>query len=188
MRKEGTILIVDDEEDIRLSLRLYLKQFFTQVITEHNPNLIPRLMRQHKPDVILLDMNFRKGDTSGKEGMRWLKKIRELNPEANVIMVTAFGDVNVAVDALKEGAADFVEKPWRNERLLATINSVFKLSQSNQKVNQLQNKQRVLSQDIDQQYGEIIGESAVMKQIYSTIEKVAKTDANVLILGENGTV
>ncbi|MCR9288341.1 MAG: sigma-54 dependent transcriptional regulator [Bacteroidetes bacterium] len=187
MRNEGTILIVDDEEDIRLSLRLYLKQFFTNVITEHNPNLIPRLLRQQKPDIILLDMNFRKGDTSGKEGMRWLKKIIELDPEATVIMVTAFGDVNVAVDALKAGAADFVEKPWRNERLLATIHSVFKLSQTNQKVNQLQNQQRVLSQDIDQQYGEIIGESQVMKDIYNTIKKVAQTDANVLILGENGT-
>jgi DNA-binding NtrC family response regulator len=187
MRNEGTILIVDDEEDIRLSLRLYLKQFFTKVITEHNPNLIPRLMRQHKPDIILLDMNFRKGDTSGREGMRWLKKIIELNQEQTVIMVTAFGDVNVAVDALKAGAADFVEKPWRNERLLATIHSVFKLSQTNQKVNQLQNQQRVLSQDIDQQYGEIIGESQVMKDIYNTIKKVAQTDANVLILGENGT-
>ncbi len=187
MRKEGTILVVDDEEDIRLSLRLFLKQHFARVVTEHNPNLIPRLMRQHEPDVILLDMNFRKGDTSGKDGMRWLEKIIELNPEANVIMVTAYSGVNVAVDALKAGAADFVEKPWRNERLLATINSVYKLSQSKQEVQQLQTKQRVLSQDMDQQYGDIIGDSKVMNDIFKTIEKVAKTDANVLILGENGT-
>lgn len=187
MRKDATILIVDDEEDILLTLKLFLKQHFEQVFTEHNPNLLPRLMRQHEPDVILLDMNFRKGDTSGKEGMQWLKKIIELDPAANVIMVTAYGDVKVAVECLKNGAVDFVEKPWRNEKLLATINAAAKLSESKQEVRQLQGRQRLLSADIDQHYSEIVGESASMKQIFQTIDKVAKTDANVLILGENGT-
>ena len=117
-----------------------------------------------------MDMNFRKGDTSGKEGLRWLAKIIELNPQANVIMVTAYSDVNVAVEAVKIGAVDYVEKPWRNQKLLATINSAYKLSQSKQEVKQLQSKQRVLSADIDQHYGQMIGESDAMKHIFKTIE------------------
>ncbi|MCB0522114.1 MAG: sigma-54-dependent Fis family transcriptional regulator [Lewinellaceae bacterium] len=187
MRKDATILIVDDEEDILLTLRLFLKQHFDRVFTEHNPNLLPRLLRQYEPDVILLDMNFRKGDTSGKEGMQWLKKVIELDPTANVIMITAYGDVKVAVECLKNGAVDFVEKPWRNEKLLATIHAATRLSESKQEVKQLQSRQRIMSADIDQHYGDIVGESAPMKQIFQTIDKVAKTDANVLILGENGT-
>jgi DNA-binding NtrC family response regulator len=187
MRKDATILIVDDEEDILLTLRLFLKQHFDRVFTEHNPNLLPRLLRQYEPDVILLDMNFRKGDTSGKEGMQWLKKIIELEPSANVIMITAYGDVKVAVECLKNGAVDFVEKPWRNEKLLATIHAATRLSESKQEVKQLQSRQRIMSADIDQHYGEIVGESTSMKQIFQTLDKVAKTDANVLILGENGT-
>lgn len=187
MKKDATILIVDDEEDILLTLRLFLKQHFERVFTERNPNLLPRMMRQYEPDVILLDMNFRKGDTSGTEGMRWLQKAIELDPRANVIMITAYGDVKVAVQCLKAGAVDFVEKPWRNEKLLATINSVVKLSQSKQEVKQLQDRQKLLSADMDQQFTEMVGESSGMKQVFQTINKVAKTDADILILGENGT-
>ncbi|HFA49897.1 MAG TPA: sigma-54-dependent Fis family transcriptional regulator [Bacteroidetes bacterium] len=187
MKKDATILIVDDEEDILLTLRLFLKQHFTRVFTEHNPHLLPRMMRQYEPDIILLDMNFRKGDTSGTEGMRWLKKANELDPNANVIMITAYGDVKVAVKCLKAGAVDFVEKPWRNEKLLATINAVVKLSKSKKEVKQLQSRQRMLSADMDQNFTEMIGESPAMQQVFQTIEKVAKTDADVLILGENGT-
>jgi DNA-binding NtrC family response regulator len=187
MKKDATILIVDDEEDILLTLRLFLKQHFERVFTERNPNLLPRMMRQYEPDVILLDMNFRKGDTSGTEGMRWLQKAIELDPRANVIMITAYGDVKVAVQCLKAGAVDFVEKPWRNEKLLATINSVVKLSQSKQEVKQLQDRQKLLSADMDQQFTEMVGESPGMKKVFQTIDKVAKTDADILILGENGT-
>ena len=187
MKEDGKILIIDDEEDILLTLRLFLRNHFSLVKTEHNPNLIPRLLRQHDFDVILLDMNFRKGETSGKDGLVWLKKIMELKPSANVITITAFADVHLAVDALKAGAIDFVEKPWRNEKLLATISSAYKLSRSKVEVEQLQNKQRALSEGIDKQYTEIIGESEEMQRIYKTIDKVATTDANVLILGENGT-
>lgn len=187
MKKDATILIVDDEEDILLTLRLFLKQHFNRVFTERNPHLLPRMMRQYEPDVILLDMNFRKGDTSGTEGMRWLKKTLELDPNANVIMITAYGDVKVAVKCLKNGAVDFVEKPWRNEKLIATINSVVQLSRSKQEVKQLQSKQKLLSADMDQKYTEMVGQSTGMKQVFQTIEKVAKTDADILILGENGT-
>ena len=187
MKKDATILIVDDEEDILLTLRLFLKQYFERVFTEHNPHLLPRMMRQYEPDVILLDMNFRKGDTSGADGMRWLKKAIELDPSSNVIMITAYGDVKVAVKCLKAGAVDFVEKPWRNEKLLATINAAVKLSQSKQEVKELQEKQKVLSADIDQKFTEMVGDSPGMKRVFQTIEKVAKTDADILILGENGT-
>ncbi len=187
MKKDATILIIDDEEDILLSLKLFLKQHFSRVVTERNPNLLPRMMRQHEPNVILLDMNFRKGDTTGSEGMRWLKKAVELDPNANVIMITAYGDVKVAVKCLKNGAVDFIEKPWRNEKLLATINAAVQLSQSKQEVQQLQSRQRLLSADMDQKFVEMVGESSAMKQVLQTIDKVAKTDADVLILGENGT-
>ncbi|MEM1321476.1 MAG: sigma-54 dependent transcriptional regulator [Bacteroidota bacterium] len=187
MKKEARILIVDDEEDILFTLRLFLKQHFTMVRTEHNPHHIPRLMRQERFDLILLDMNFRKGDTSSSDGLQWLRKVIELDPQATVIMITAYGDVKTAVEAVKAGATDFVEKPWRNEKLLATILSAMKLRQSQQAVRQLESRQKVLSADIDQQYGEIIGNAPSMQQIFSTIEKVARTDANVLILGENGT-
>ena len=187
MQQDGKILIIDDEEDILLSLRLYLRNHFGLVKTEHNPNLIPRLLRQHDFDVILLDMNFRKGETSGRDGLNWLQKILELKPTASVIIITAFADVDLAVDAIKIGAIDFVEKPWRNEKLLATINSTYKLSRSKQAVETLQNKQRALAEGIDQPFTEIIGNSDEMGQIFKTIEKVAKTEANVLILGENGT-
>lgn len=187
MKENGKVLIIDDEEDILLSLRLFLRKHVSLVKTEHNPNLIPRLLRKHDFDVILLDMNFRKGETSGRDGLTWLKKILELKPGASVIVITAFADVDLAVEAIKAGAIEFVEKPWRNEKLLATITSVFKLSRSKQEVVQLQNKQRALSEGIDQHFVEIIGESTAIKKIFRTIDKVAKTDANVLILGENGT-
>jgi len=187
LKKEARILIVDDEEDILFTLRLFLKQHFTTVRTEHNPHHIPRLLRQEDFDLVLLDMNFRKGDTSGSDGLSWLKKVKELSPSSNVIMITAYGDVQVAVEAVKAGATDFVEKPWRNEKLLATILSTMKLKETQQTVQQLESREKVLNADLDQQYGEIIGSAASMQQIFNTIDKVAQTDANVLILGENGT-
>lgn len=187
MKQTGKILIVDDEEDILLSLSFFLSQHFSEVKTENNPFHLPRLLRNDQYDLILLDMNFKKGDTSGKDGMSWLRKVLELQPSANVIMITAYADVKTAVEAVKAGAVDFVEKPWRNEKLLTTILSAFKLSQSKQQVLQLEQKQQVLTSDMDQHFGEIVGQSDSMQQVYSLISKVAKTDANVLILGENGT-
>ena len=184
MEKEGRILVIDDEEDILLTLRFFLRQHFAEVQTEHNPHLIPRLLRKNEFDVILLDMNFRKGDTSGRDGLNWLQKILELKPDANVILITAYADVKNAVEAVKIGAIDFVVKPWRNEKLLATIMSAYKLSQSKQTVEKLKSRQKALVQD---KKVEIIGESPNMQKVFNTIEKVAETDANVLILGENGT-
>lgn len=187
MKQAGTILIVDDEEDILMSVKMFLKQHFERIFTESNPQHLPRLLKQYEPDVVLLDMNFRKGDTSGEEGLQWLQKTLELKPGVQVIMVTAYGEVEKAVRALKTGASDFVEKPWRNEKLLATVQSAFNLSQSRQEIQQLQTRQRALTEHLDSSAGDIVGNSLPMQEVYKTIDKVAETDANVLILGENGT-
>ena len=187
MKQKGNILIVDDEEDILLSLQLFLSQHFELVHTESNPFQLPRLLRNERYDLILLDMNFKKGETSGQDGLLWLKKIMKLHPLASVIMITAYADVKTAVHAVKAGAIDFIEKPWRNEKLLTTILSAFQLSQSRKELKQLEQKEKLLSSDLEQQFGEIIGDSPAMQQVFSIIDKVAVTDANVLILGENGT-
>ncbi len=188
MKKQSAkILIVDDEEDILLSLQFFLSQHFEEIRTESNPYQLPRILRNSQFDLVILDMNFKKGDTSGQDGMMWLKKVLELDPTASVIMITAYADVKTAVEAVKAGAIDFIEKPWRNEKLLTTILSALELSRSRRQVQKLEQKQQALSSNIDQQFGEIIGGSAAMKQVFTLIDKVAKTDANVLILGVNGT-
>ncbi len=186
MKKEGKILIIDDEEDILLTLRIFLKQHYTFVKAETNPHYIPRLLRQFDFDVVLLDMNFRQGDTSGADGITWLTKIRELSPETQVVMITAYGDVNTAVKALKVGASDFVLKPWKNEKLLETVNVAYD-KKRNPQGEQVAPQASGLSPDIDQQYSKIVGESAPIKQTLATVAKVGKTDANILILGANGT-
>jgi len=183
----ATILIIDDEEDILLTLKMLLKQHVDQVFTESNPYHLPRLLREYQPDVVLLDMNFRKGDTSGEAGMEWLKKIKALRPATQVVMITAYGETDKVVATLKAGATDFIEKPWRNEKLLATLHAALQLSRSEQEVLQLQTRQKLLNEHIDQLSGEIIGASEAMRQVFQTIDKVAATDAGVLILGENGT-
>ena len=187
MDKEGTILVIDDAEDILLSLKFLLKQNFKSVFTESNPFHVPRLLRQHEPDVVLLDMNFGKGRDDGAEGLHWLRKIKELRPDVSVVMMTAYSDVSLAVEALKSGASDFVEKPWRNEKLVATLHAVYDLSRTQKKLQRLESTQRVLTDAMDQTGGELHGESDVMKDVHRTIDKVAVTDANILILGANGT-
>jgi len=186
MNKQGTILIIDDDEDILLTLSMLLKPHYKSVFTESNPYHLPRLLRQYEPDVVLLDMNFSKGRSDGSEGLSWLRKIKEISPEKQVIMITAYSDVATAVEALKSGAADFIEKPWRNEKLLATINAGFALARSHQQLAQAQTVQSELSHALDRPFSEVIGRSEGMQRLLKTVEKVAATDANVLILGENG--
>ncbi len=188
MEKEiGKILMIDDDEDVLLAAKLLLKKHAHQVIIEKNPKKIPFLLNNDTYDVILLDMNFSKDTTSGKEGFYWLSHILEQDPTAVVIMITAFGDVEMAVRALKEGATDFVLKPWQNEKLLATISTAIKLKKSYKEVDKLKKAKKQLEEDINQPFKDIIGNSKPMRDVFNLIEKVAKTEANILILGENGT-
>ncbi|MCI5083817.1 MAG: sigma-54 dependent transcriptional regulator [Saprospiraceae bacterium] len=182
-----TILIIDDEEDILFTLKILLKKHLGHVYTNSNPFHIPRLIRQHQPDLILLDLNFKSGATTGEEGLHWLKKIKELSPETPVIIITAHGDVEIAVEALKEGASDFIEKPWHNEKLIATIRSTIQLITSQKEIRQLEQTRETLSNQLKAVTGTMLGESEAIQTTFRTIRKVAKTDANVLILGENGT-
>jgi len=183
----GKILIIDDDEDVLLAAKLLLKKHAHEVIIEKNPKKIPFLLNNDSYDVILLDMNFSKDITSGKEGFYWLGEILERDPKAVVILITAFGDVEMAVRALKEGATDFVLKPWQNEKLLATISAAIKLKRSYNEVAKLKQTTRQLEKDISKPFKEIVGESEAIRDVFKLIEKVAATDANVLILGENGT-
>ena len=185
--KYGTVLVVDDDPDILQAARLLLKKHVSLVETTENPSEIPKLMKHTSYDVILLDMNFARGNNSGKEGFHWLEQIVSLDPSVAVIMITAFGDVETAVHAIKEGATDFVLKPWQNDRLITTILNTLQLHQSKKEVDQLRAQKHHLSEAMDSPYKVFIGESPAMLHVFNTIRKVAPTDANVLILGENGT-
>ena len=187
MNEGGKILMIDDDEDVLLAAKMLLKKSSHQVIIEKNPNKIPFLLNNDSYDVILLDMNFSKDTTSGKEGFEWLKQIKEREPNAVVIMITAFGDVEMAVRALKEGATDFILKPWQNEKLVATISTAIKLKKSYNEVDKLRKAKQMLEEQISKPFRDIIGQSDALKEVFTLIDKVAKTDANVLILGENGT-
>ncbi|MGB3862309.1 MAG: sigma-54 dependent transcriptional regulator [Candidatus Aminicenantaceae bacterium] len=186
-KKTGKILIIDDNQDILQAARLFLKQHAALVHTENTPNSIPVMLKNETYDVIFLDMNFAKGATSGQEGFFWLDKILEMDPSAVVVLITAFGDVGMAVRAIKEGATDFVLKPWQNEQFLATFTAALNLRQSRLEANSLRTRQKQLSADLDQPFHDFIGKSKAIQDVFASITKVAKTDANVLILGENGT-
>jgi len=185
--KLGKILIVDDNEDLLKAAKIYLKRHLAQVDIEKNPDSIPSLMAQEDYDVILLDMNFTKDVSSGNEGYYWLQKILEIDPTAVVVLITAYGDVQMAVKAIKAGAIDFVLKPWENEKLLATLFSSMRLRETRDEVETLKIKNQEINQALNEKFSDIIGQSRAMQKIFQTVERVAQTDANVLILGENGT-
>ncbi|MCD4789460.1 MAG: sigma-54 dependent transcriptional regulator [Bacteroidales bacterium] len=184
---DAKILIVDDDQDVLLAAKLFLKQHFTIVHTEKNPENIPNLLANENYDVILLDMNFSKDATSGKEGFHWLNVILNTDPAAVVIFITGYGDIELAVQGIKEGATNFLLKPWENKKLLATITANLKVRESKKELEDLRTKQKVLIADQDQAYSDMIGDSPAIQQVLSAAQKVAITDANVLILGENGT-
>ncbi len=179
--------MIDDDEDVLFAAKMLLKKHAKQIIIEKNPKKIPFLLNNDTYDVILLDMNFSKDTTSGKEGFYWLEKILEHDPSLVVIMITAFGDVEMAVEALKKGATDFILKPWQNEKLLATLGTAMKLKESYREVDKLKKAKKQLEEELNQPFKEIIGNSKSIQEVFRMIEKVAQTDANVLILGENGT-
>lgn len=186
-KKTAKILIIDDDEDILHAARLFLKKHFTSVHTEKDPDKIPSLLKNESYNVVLLDMNFVKGETSGQEGFYWLSKILEIDPSMVIVLITAYGDVEMAVRAIKEGATDYVLKPWQNEKLLATVTAGLNLHKTRLEANSLRSRQKQLIADLDQPFHDFIGQSDAMETVFSTTQKVAKTDANVLILGENGT-
>ena len=187
MKQRGSILIVDDEDDIILSLKMLLKPLFSSVFGETNPFHLPRLINQYEPDVVLLDLNFRPGQQDGKEGLEWLEKIKELRPVTEVIMITAHGDVPLVVQALKKGAADFIEKPWRNEKVVATIQTAMKIAKGSQENAQLKSENEVLNDQLFSSSDTFIGSSPAMQQVMKAAQKLAPTDASVLVMGENGT-
>ncbi|MFC2134330.1 sigma-54-dependent transcriptional regulator [Bacteroidota bacterium] len=186
-KKTGTILVVDDNQGILDSLEFSLQHEFDSILTTKNPASIPKLMTENSIDVFLLDMNFSPGVNDGREGMMWLQLILESDPDAVVIPITAYGDIELAVKAVKQGATDFIVKPWDTEKLIATLKSAYKLRQSKLEVKSLKEKQKQLSTDIEKHHESLIFSSDAMCQVISTVEKVANTDANVLIMGENGT-
>lgn len=188
MEKLGSILIVDDDEDILVAGKLLLKRHFSKVSTLNIPNHIPNMMAQENYDAILLDMNFGPGESSGEEGFYWLSEIMKIDPEAVVIIITAHGGVNVAVEAMKLGATDFVSKPWQNEKIVATLSAAVKLRKTRSEAATLRRTNRTLVDVTSHSSNQkMIGNSKAMKSIYKMIKQAAPTDANVLILGENGT-
>ncbi|HVV05798.1 MAG TPA: sigma-54 dependent transcriptional regulator [Puia sp.] len=180
--KNATILAVDDDPDVLTAVRLLLKTEAAEVVTEKNPENIRSLLSKKKFDLILLDMNFNSSINTGNEGLFWLRKIKtEFGSDAAVIMITAYGDIDLAVRCLKEGAADFVVKPWHNERLIITIKEALKKNDSKKAgVGYSASGESVIG-------SELLGDSEVMQDIFFKVEKIAPTDANILILGENGT-
>lgn len=180
--KNASILVIDDDTDVLTAVKLLLKQEAKEVLTEKNPENLRWLLSKQDFDCILLDMNFTSSIHTGNEGLFWLRKIKEMKSAAAVIMITAYGDIDLAVRSLKEGAADFVIKPWHNEKLLTTIKEALKQKDSGKSGN------AGYQFTGDSVIGtELIGESEVMQDIFHKIDKVAPTDANILILGENGT-
>lgn len=177
--KKASILIVDDDTDILTAVRFLLKPQVKEIVTEKNPEHIPSLLARQAFDLILLDMNYVSSINTGNEGIFWLRKIKELRPEVAVIMITAYGDIDLAIRSVKEGAYDFVVKPWHNEKLLHTVEEALQ--------GKAKGAKSAPSADTPVIGSELLGESEAMQDIFFKIKKVAPTDANILILGENGT-
>jgi len=184
---DANILVIDDDDDILLSARLFLKQHFNQVLTCKSPREINVLLSKNEVDIILLDMNYQKGASDGREGLYWLEHILSIDKDYVVILMTAFGNVELAVQAIKKGATDFILKPWENEKLFATLSAGAKLRQSNKKVKKLEKINTSIQGDIARKLEHIVGNDESVQHLQKTLIKVAPTDANVLILGENGT-
>lgn len=178
--KKASILVVDDDQDLLTAVRILLRPKVNQVIVEANPENIMRILGKESIDVVLLDMNFKSAINTGNEGLFWLSKIKDQYPQIQVVMITAYGAVDLAVRSLKQGAADFIVKPWQNEHLLQTLETVF------EEAKQVKGTKKTAA-SVSRQGNELIGRSAVMEDLQYKIDKVAPTEANILILGENGT-
>ncbi|HLT89187.1 MAG TPA: sigma 54-interacting transcriptional regulator, partial [Sphingobacterium sp.] len=178
--KKTAILVVDDDQDLLTAVRILLRPKVKQVIVEPNPENILRTLERNTVDIVLLDMNFKSAINTGNEGLFWLGKIKSQYPHINVVMITAYGAVDLAVRSLKQGASDFIVKPWQNEHLLQTLETVF------EETKQTKGRDKAVAPALRQD-NDLIGRSAVMEDLQYKIDKVAPTEANILILGENGT-
>lgn len=177
--KKATVLVVDDDPDVLTAVKLLLKTEVHEVITDKNPENLNSLLQRNQVDVLLLDMNFNSAINTGNEGIYWLRKVKEWKPNLCVIMITAYGDIDLAVRSLKEGANDFVVKPWHNEKLLETVTDLLEKKEGGKSAKS-SGKGKAGSTMI-------LGESEAMDDIFHKVNKIAPTDANILILGENGT-
>jgi DNA-binding NtrC family response regulator len=187
MTDSAKILVVDDDDDILTAARLLLRRRFGEIVTCRRPEQIPDLLAEHDFDAVLLDMNFGPGESSGMQGLEWLGRILQIDPQMVVVMITAHGNIETAVDAMKHGATDFVAKPWQNEKVVATLSAAVELHRSRVESESLRDANRVLVEAAAPSDRAIIYESAAMRAVLSLVERAAPTDANVLILGENGT-
>lgn len=185
--KKGKILVIDDNEELLIAFRLFLSKHFDVIDTLKTPNLIHEQLRKDNYDIVLLDMNFSAGINSGNEGLYWMKEIHTIDSTLSVVLITAYADIELAVNAMKEGAADFIQKSWDERKILSTILSAYNLKQSKVKIKDLEQKQKHLQDNINSNYDSIIGKSRAMQNIFTMIDKVSGTDANILIEGENGT-
>lgn len=185
--QKGNILVVDDNKSILSALEILLTPQFNEVTLISNPNQIPSELKKRELNLIILDMNFSAGVNSGNEGIFWLNRIRETNPDVSVVMITAYGDIDIAVRALKAGASDFILKPWDNEKLLATIRLAIQLNLSRNEIRHLKERESELKKEINREQRDIIGSSPQIISVLTLTKKVARTDANILITGENGT-
>ncbi|RIV69534.1 sigma-54-dependent transcriptional regulator [Flagellimonas aequoris] len=184
---DAKILVIDDNKSVLSALEILLQFEYKNVQTLFNPNQISSFPNMEDIDIVLLDMNFSAGVNTGNEGLFWLNEIKKKSPNTSVIMMTAYGAVDLAVKALKQGASDFVLKPWNNERLMTTVKSAYELRKSKQEIYNLKKKENNLKQVINEGRNFIIGQSKALTAVLNLVAKVAKTDVNVLITGENGT-
>lgn len=184
---KGNLLIIDDNKSILSALGILLQDDFEEVKTIAGPAQLPALLETGRFDLVLLDMNFSAGVNTGNEGLYWLSRIREVRPDMEVVLFTAYGDVELAVKALKQGAADFILKPWDNNKLRATLRNVMQLQQSKKEIRQLKHKEQALKSEINKEGHNFIATSPQMLEVLNLVHKVAQTDANVLITGEHGT-
>jgi DNA-binding NtrC family response regulator len=186
--QQGKILIIDDNNEFLVALKILLSPHFGTVVTEISPDRIPHHLRNDRFDVVILDMNFRAGVHSGNEGFYWMTKIKEIDDETSVIFITAYGDVDLAIRSLKEGAVDFIQKSWDEHKILATVLSAYNLKKSNVEINKLKRQKQHLKAALKNDRPPLVkGPSEVMSEVYDLIDKVSVTDANVLITGESGT-
>ncbi len=184
---KGKILIVDDNKSVLTALEMLLQTEFDSVFCLSNPVTLLSTIKQHNFDIVLLDMNFNAGINTGNEGIYWLNEIQKYDSTISIIMITAFGDIELAVKAVKEGAFDFILKPWNNNKLITTLHAAMKLRKSRVENISLKNTATNLKQELKQSTQSIIGQSDSMKRVLAMVKKVAKTDANIFITGENGT-